>query len=470
MPTPEELQAQKQQMVQINAYAAEQLDETNSFKHAALSQAELASLESGNLDEQTAARYRERLKDMMMIDQRSAEALKDQYGDVYKSAKKESLHLQTQASRSGLAKACLDITGKKKKAAKKKVKELADARAAALVKQGELDRENAIKELNEDFAEFIQPYVKEGKIVPSKDLTPSSAMEMLLLPIDYKTMEKDEIDRREKHNAPIKALFDPYISRHQALFLKIGPDSFGFSYMQAAYESSRYVAKINKLTGEYQKDNLKVFNEKTLGKNDIHRDVCRWISPMHKADEAKKDDVLTAYTHARDLYEIDTPVAITDAEKSKEDLAYLVGKMDMFAEELKQFQKTAPKSIFTSTPDYNDMLLAARDINEIYKKSQSLVNIGCVVISSPVLALLETKEQKRIKDMAEYIAAMSYLTRERVLSGRKFDKLKKAGQPLDYTDMVGLKEKLKSAKRMLPEVSKKIREGQAAAKKKEGKK
>ena len=124
----DELQKKKQQemLLRTETYK-EALGNDSLIKNMGVMDMDFEAYDEHRLDENACELFRERLKEMIMMDDIAAEDMRTKYPDIFQEAMKEKVQLNTQASRSGVSKAVTDITGKKKAHAKAKMDQMSKA-------------------------------------------------------------------------------------------------------------------------------------------------------------------------------------------------------------------------------------------------------------------------------------------------------------------------------------------------------
>jgi hypothetical protein len=476
---------QKRAMTEQTTAVMKQLSEDNAFKVQAVTSSDLSLYDSKKMVAEDVASFKERLKTVMMVDRQSAEVFKEEYADIYVNAKYEEISLNTKASRSGLSKIRHDITGKEKKAAKKKLSDLNTAREAleAEKKKEKSSDDKLIDKIEDDFIELkrrldddtavflsdllkehkeLEPLQKEGK------LNVYSAYDALTIPLSS-AKNLEETYKIIEHNKPITDLFDPLFARHN-LVGKLNEKSGAFCQKTVIYEDSQYAKDVSAVSEKYMAPRHSEFNPSNLGSEDIHRDVCRWASPINQAHLIKEKDLVTACTHMKNLYAIDTPEAIVDKEASLKDLQFIGGKLSSFETELKELEKKLPADFLAGKQTYRQLLDNSDTINEYYKKSQSMVNMGAIILTSPVLSLLSEKERASLTATIEYVSSMSYFFKDCIVDARKMDQCRAEGKEPVGSLKSSTTAKLAMAKKMLPIIGSKLRAGQKINKEKAMKK
>ena len=135
---------QKEMLLRTETYK-EALGEDSLIKNMGVMDMNFDAYDNKRLDENACALFRERLKEMIMIDDIAAEEMKAKYPDIFEEAMNEKVRLNTQASRTGVSKAVTDITGSKKAHAKEKMDQMSKANKLIVDK----NKEESIKKLTD---------------------------------------------------------------------------------------------------------------------------------------------------------------------------------------------------------------------------------------------------------------------------------------------------------------------------------
>ena len=421
------LQKKQKLMVQHSGYYADELEEGNVLQQSKLTEADFAAYDAGQMDEQQAESFRQRLQQMMLVDESLADStlIKTKYRDIWESAQAERTSLQTDADRTGLSKVKNDFKGKKKAAAKAKLSAIDKAKNALRLKRtvdssykisGDYFplKESFLQELSEfKLREFGDDSVSLGdkqqeliaRIAANKD-DPSKADQVAA---DQAQLERINVMTGRETNIIGKCEANPGAFQYKCTLFMMGPQE----------------RSLNALTRQIHEANPQ-YSSGNLYASDIHRDVCRWSQPIGKSQEATAESAGEAFRHVNGLDSLKdrtadslTPEEITSA---KQNVEFLKGKLVLFDNEIRDFFASMPPSLFTKNPDYPDLIENCEMINEFYKKSQSLANVCRLIRFSPVFSKLTEDERKQIEDIYVNVSAVLGFTLDRTAAGRKWDK------------------------------------------------
>lgn len=498
----DELQKKKQQemLLRTETYK-EALGNDSLIKNMGVMDMDFEAYDEHRLDENACELFRERLKEMIMMDDIAAEDMRTKYPDIFQEAMKEKVQLNTQASRSGVSKAVTDITGKKKAHAKAKMDQMSKAnklivgkaeteelqrltslsreandtyanmvretkqrirdefstlsdedmkqrlseineqhvadelkyqlgqkRTAVklqLQKEGghtpeEIDEIVAKTALNEDEVKEVRTKIYGGvKVVDGKEVqiqgsahTTLEEAQKLALVRDLKIKAVDSDDRyktpeeKEKRKSEI-ALDYKRLDGRLVRISKIGDEGGPCTAKDALFFEQDYVVKVDLITNRVERE-LPQYNGGSFGFSDIHRDVARWTNPLGHADDATVESCKEAFDHISSCVQYRDLTKKASEEKKKknpdadmirqyeqesqgmvkatrEGVEYGIGRLELFERECKELLKTMPSSLWGARPSYVDILANMDTLNEVYRKAQSLMNVGRIIGRSPDL-------------------------------------------------------------------------------------
>ncbi len=498
----DELQKKKQQemLLRTETYK-EALGNDSLIKNMGVMDMDFEAYDEHRLDENACELFRERLKEMIMMDDIAAEDMRTKYPDIFQEAMKEKVQLNTQASRLGVSKAVTDITGKKKAHAKAKMEQMSKANKLIVGKAETEERQRLasmsreandsyakmvretkqriqdefstlsddvmqarVAEINKEHLSFEIKYAtdqkktavktklqKEGghtpeeideivaktaldldeekevgakvyggaKVVDGKEvIIPGSGIKTLTdaqklsLVRDLKLKAVDSDDRyktpeeKEKRKSEI-ALDYKRLDGRLVRISKIGDEGGPCTAKDALFFEKDYVVKVDLLTNRVERE-LPQYNGGSFGFSDIHRDVARWTNPLGHADDATVESCKEAFEHISSCVQYRDLTKKASEEKKKknpdadmikqceresrgmekatrEGVEYAIGRLDLFEQECKDLLKTMPSSLWSTRPSYVDILANMDTLNEVYRKAQSLMNVGRIIGRSPDL-------------------------------------------------------------------------------------
>ncbi len=453
---PVQAQAQKKQSLLRNQYLydKEMADESGMTMY--LSEAELSAYDTAAPQEKANAVFvRQKLRDMMLVDEKSAEDLKEEYRDVWDEAQKEKQDLQTDASRTGLNKARHDLMGKKKKAAQARLKKIEDAKVS--LERGKIVRDKQQRIMNitgqvdtvfqqkrdQMMALREQEYLRAQEIRRKAILAAGGteedfqkeleaersrleyAMKANMIQIT-EDMSPEQRKEAEKKNAEVYDYFNRLKQKELQLEAKYEQNRGGFQQKTALFSISDESQGLVPLIDRYKKEHPDI-SEGDVLRSDVFRDCCRWISKRGHAHEANTDEMYLAIKHLKTLREDTDAGAMADKNTTVEAVRYIHGKINGFIGETEEIRDRCP-SLFGANPDYGNLIQYAEEINGMYKKSQSVEGIAqAIVTDKAYMDTLAPEDQKALKDKWAYCrAAMSKFT-ELFTRGRLCDKIVRDG-------------------------------------------
>ena len=440
----DELLQKKQQMLQSVAVYRDSLEEDNVLRtQQQFTTDQFDAYDQGQMDETTCASFKQSIREMMLVDQTSAVALKDKYGDIWDEAQKEETRLKTDASRSGIGKAIHDITGKKKDAAKKRLNNIDSARDK-LVRERVRSMDVTINQEFSDMMKQLDQDIAQATVGQTEEDTYErldAAEKKRTLEIDENYDSKTEVAEKKAYNARLHAHYDVLRQRYRRFKLKTVEGLC--AKKTAMYELSPQESAIKPLMDKFFEA-----HPEHKGKTDVYRDVCRWICPVGHAYEAKEDDCQAA------LHQLDTFLALdkteyakwTDKESRQSIVSFdfLYEKMTSFADECRAFQAKLPPSFFNGHATYDIILEHNAEFNAFYKKSQGVTKLAKVLRTSNIFKTQPVDKQEEILALNAYLGSMQGFFMDcSVSGGNLMDKAYSSGQPFDYAGIVSLDVRMK---------------------------
>ncbi|MCR5097579.1 MAG: hypothetical protein K6B14_01370 [Lachnospiraceae bacterium] len=551
----DELQKKKQQemLLRTETYK-EALGNDSLIKSIGVMDMNFEAYDNKQLNENDCAIFRERLMEMMMMDDIAAEDMKAKYPDIFEEAMAEKKVLNTQASRSGISKAVTDITGSKKAHAQEKMEQMSQANKLIVGKDkqeklqrltilssetneeykkmveetrqrikdefsslSDKDMEQRLKDINEQHVademkyqinqkrtaiknklkeegnhtedeineilektELTEEEIKEirfkiyggVKVVDGKEVTESGSGAKsltdnnklaLIRDLKIKAVDSDDNyktpEEKEKRKSEIRLDYKRLEGRLNRIE-RIGDEGGPCIAKDALFFEHDYVVQIDLLTNRVERE-IPKYSGRNLGFDDIHRDVTRWSSPLWHANEATLESCEKAFEHinscvqykdinekAQEEKKKKNPDAdvIKECEqesqkikkKTREGVEYGIGRLELFEFECKELLKTLPSSLFGPRPSYVDLLANMDTLNEVYRKAQSLMNVGRLIGRSPdLMELVPNKLQ--FQKTVSFIFAVGGNSGLLANRGKQLDKLmreaaKKGIKPEDVKD------------------------------------
>jgi hypothetical protein len=263
---------------------------------------------------------------------------------------------------------------------------------------------------------------------------------------DKKDLTKEEKERIKKEIIDDYASFDINYGKYVE---KLQVDGGPFSYALVMDNDSQEMKQIDVLTKKIQAANPQ-FNEGNMGYNDVYRDVCRWTSPLHQSHHADEERCKLAYKHVKNVNDYKTcppEQKVNVKGEALKSAGFLRGEMHDFTKEVKEDLKTLPSGLFGPYPSYADILKNLNEINEVYKKSQSMHNIAKLVKNNGLADDLDKASKLMFSNDLALIHAIMQNTQQLVGLGKQWDRkmiecAKKGENPPDNLPKVKTLEEL----------------------------
>ena len=352
--------------------------------------------------------YREKLKNMMMVDVVTARSLKDDYPEIVKEAENEAKTLADTAKLSGMKKVLKDITGKKRMAAQKKLDEINekksrlaaekkreyDAKAAPLSEQRAAMMQNIERERDAQTEEF-----EKRSFQKRIDAVNSSINGEDYVSNQYALEKGSEYERR---SWMIQEVFleRKALNAYNPLTKQVIQKSFAADRL--IRDMSRFAMKLD-LDGTAEQQNTDLTRDRLVETaNDLHV-------------FADKIYVCTEGRHASAEYDEDgNPVPLPDEEKKnafKDCHKRLQEKMP----EVEKIKEIHPR-IFKPHPDMDDLMDAYGDMKKVYNTAQVCSYICDGLLSGGAFEKISTEDRvtfaktyTSLKGMKQYLEDMGRL-------------------------------------------------------------
>ena len=363
--TPEQFMQLRQMNEDSVSYGMERLsvEEVEGFRDPMMAESE----ESANM-------VRSRIKEMMLVDTESAEALQTAYPELFNEVRQERETLEHTANLGGLEKIKNDTLGKKKSAAKKRL-------ASLKVSQEKLKKQRDI--VND------RKKTESEKAAKAEETDPENVKA-------YREQDKKVAKMLDERRAALKKEYEKVtdlnvkarIKKTLRGLIENKMDSTAFDKYDLLSRGTEYTLKVNTAQDDFLSRPLvkKADGSMTCYDADEYfRDTARFSTQLGKADEADPN-VMVLYAEATYImlhgskpdaeYEtvLENKKQVKRQKKATEEESYKAfclcdAKLTEKVDDLKEFRKKHDK-IFAKNPSPKDLLTEFPLINEYYKGLQ----------------------------------------------------------------------------------------------------
>ena len=348
------------------------------------------------------AQYRERLKNMMMIDVVTANSLKDDYPDIVGEAEAEAKSIEETSKLSGAEKVKKDFFGQKRKAARIKLSEM-NAKKAMLAAEKKRQYEASAETL------LLRKTAMMNELVRKRDLEISEfgrqAYDELITGISNISLQSNGDDFLNTQYAlekgsdyELKNLKIMKVFNKRKPLSQYNPRTGDVT--MSAYSSDRLIRDVSRFAlkldfgteAEAQTENLTEEESLEMTANDLHV----------FADEIY---VCTYGRHATTTFDGNGKPA---AVKSEDQIAAFTdchNRLKAKKPEIEEFQKKYP-SLFKDHPNVDDMMNSYEDQKKLFNTLQTCSYICEGLLKGGAFKLISDKEREDFAETSTYLRGM----------------------------------------------------------------
>ncbi len=337
----------------------------------------------GSQEQQT----RERLIDMMMVDTVSAEALKEDFPDLYNEAKRKTERLQTQANPGTMQKIKNDFWGSKKRSAREKLNDIADNRKKVLFKSV---KKNALDQLDEVAVQARAEISAAQRIINDNGRSPE---------------EKDAAKKKkeiENYRLTQALGYTPENPPAPELVARNREAATAYKTLDRLEATKDYRVNL-----KFRQDEL--LKESNLSTNVLYRDT-GWFTSKYKREGQFTDDELKSITDA--VYVVNNGKHIQLVNEGREAepgekmsaLLTLKDKLAEKAEEMRNYQNLHPE-FFGNTINIDSAADNYIDLGRAFKMLQVTENVAkeCIKGRNSVFNDMEVEARREMVELAVYL-------------------------------------------------------------------
>ncbi len=352
----------------------------------------------GSQEQQT----RERLKEMMMVDTLSAEALRDDFPDLYCEAYLKTERLQAQANPGTMEKIKHDFWGSKRRSARAALKDIADNRKKVIFKSA---KEYALDQLDEIEAQTRAKIRTAQSIIEDNTKSPEEK-EAARRDLTFETQRLEEADLNK----------DPdEIERTKATENPI-------SSCDRLESSKDYRVKL-----ALRQDEL--INKTSLSRNVLFRDMA-WFTSKYNREGQFTDDEWMKTTDDVRVVQSGKHMRLIDgngedevASPTEKERAFLdtKAKLEEKMADMRDFQYFHPE-FFGDILNVDCVVENYSDLNRAFKMMQVVTNVAkeLVMGRNTVFNNMDITVKREAVELAVYLGAVKIALQRQIILAREY--------------------------------------------------